>query len=113
MSNKGIGGNKSECIWSAAVSCALHTPPCEWIHSCFGKSTQCMTDSFSFSKEDEGEQADWFCKCVFIMGSQYHSPYVGMARFQDGGANQCISIFMAISSPREQMLASKSTSNSL
>ena len=27
------------------------------------------------------------------------SPYVGMARFQDGGSNQCISVFMAISSP--------------
>ena len=27
------------------------------------------------------------------------SPYVGMARFQDGGSNQCISVFTAISSP--------------
>ena len=27
------------------------------------------------------------------------SPYVGMAQFQNGGSNQCISVFTAISSP--------------
>ena len=30
------------------------------------------------------------------------SPYVGMARFQDGGSNQCISVFTAISSPENK-----------
>ena len=40
------------------------------------------------------------------------SPYVGMTRFQNGGSNQCISVFMAIIAG-EQMLASKSTQSSL
>ena len=40
---------------------------------------------------------------VNIQNASYYglavaSPYVGMARFQDGGSNQCISIFTAISS---------------
>ena len=30
------------------------------------------------------------------------SPYVGMARIQDGGSNQCISVFTAISSPENK-----------
>ena len=33
------------------------------------------------------------------MDSRQHSPNVGMARFQDGSSNQCISFYMAISSP--------------
>ena len=37
------------------MSCALHIPPRDLIHSCFGKSTQCIIDSLSFSKEDGGE----------------------------------------------------------
>ena len=32
-------------------------------------------------------------------GLMVTSPYIGMARKQDGGSNQCISVFMAISSP--------------
>ena len=37
-----------------------------------------------------------------IYGLAVASPYVGMARFQDGGSNQCISVFTAISSPENK-----------
>ena len=44
-----------------------------------------------------------YCLCTYYVNLYYGlavaSPYVGMARFQDGGSNQCISVFMAISSP--------------
>ena len=39
-----------------------------------------------------------FLPCSYY-GLTVASPYVGMARFQDGGSNQCISVFMAISLP--------------
>ena len=39
-------------------------------------------------------------QCVYMYyGLAVAGPYVGMARFQDGSFNQCISVFTAISSP--------------
>ena len=43
------------------------------------------------------EQQQYTGRC--IMGSRQRSPYVGMTRKQDGGFNQCISIYTAILSP--------------
>ena len=40
----------------------------------------------------------------FPSWEQVASPYVGMVRFQDGSSNQCISVFTAISSPRNYRL---------
>ena len=40
-----------------------------------------------FKQDDNSNQYN------FIMGSRQHSPYVGMARFQNGGSNQCIVAF--------------------
>ena len=60
-----------------------------------GKISDCMHVCICISGLYE-----WFVPHYY--GLAVASPYVGMARFQDGGPNQCISVFMTISSPRNK-----------
>ena len=46
---------------------------------------------------------------IIYYGVAIASPYVGMTRKQDGGSNQCISIYTAVFFTGKYMLASKST----
>ena len=41
-------------------------------------------------------------KIIMNYGLAVASPYVGMAGKQDGGSNQCISVFTVISSPENK-----------